>query len=55
MSKIAVSYKMDEQLLERMRAYIERHKLRPSQIAIIEAALREYLDREEGPVQRGAR
>ncbi len=55
--KKPVAYRFDEALLERLVRFIGQHKWPPTQTAVVEAALKEYLDREEpeGGDKRAAR
>lgn len=45
--KKMMSFALDPQLIERMEAWIGRQDVRMSKTAVIEAALREFLDARE--------
>lgn len=53
--KKPVAYKFEETLLERLQRFIAQHKLPPTQTSVVEAALKEYLDREEPHRRESAR
>lgn len=53
--KKPVAYKFDPKLVERMQRFIKRQKWPPTQTAVVETALREYLDRAEQGTRSAAR
>jgi metal-responsive CopG/Arc/MetJ family transcriptional regulator len=42
-----VSYTLDADLLDRLESWIEAQEVKPSRVAVIEAALRAFLDSRE--------
>lgn len=45
--KKPVSYALDPKLLARLKAWLSRQEFPPSQTAVIETAIREFLERRE--------
>ena len=45
--KPPTAFRIDEDLLNRVRAYCQSHHLKPTHTAVFEAALREWLDNHE--------
>lgn len=50
-TKKMVSFALDPALLARLDGWIERQELSPTKTAVIELALREFLDRREAPAK----
>lgn len=45
--KLPVSYALDPKLVARMKAWIDKQDLPPSQTIVIETAIKEFLDKRE--------
>lgn len=46
-NKVSAGWRLDPELLERLAKFQERQRLPVTKTAVIEAALREFLDRED--------
>lgn len=45
--KIMVSFALDPDLIKRLELWLEGQELRPSKTAVIEVALKQFLDRQK--------
>lgn len=46
--KQMVSFTLDPDLIERLEKWLAKHEFPPKKVDVMEAALREFLDRREG-------
>jgi hypothetical protein len=45
--KVAVTYTIDQNVLQKFHTWLDRQSIKPSKTAVVEAALREFLERQE--------
>jgi len=45
--KIAVTYSIDREILQEFQAWLDRQPIKPSKTAVVEVALREFLQRQK--------
>jgi hypothetical protein len=50
--KVAVTYTIDPNVLQEFQAWLDRQSIKPSKTAVVEAALREFLQRQKTKERR---
>ena len=54
-AKIARTYRLDEWVVDKLKAFRADMKMRPSETSIVQAAIIEFIERESGEAKRSAR